>query len=217
MIALGIETSCDETSAALVAYEDAGEGSSQAGAGGVVLSHALWSQHEHQRWGGVVPEVAARAHAHYIAPTVQRVFRQANLSWHAIDCIAVTAGPGLIGGLVVGMSYAQALSIASNKPFLAINHLAAHALSVRVSESCPFPYLLLLVSGGHSQLVCVESASQFHVYGTTRDDAVGEAFDKVARMLQLDWPLGPHLEICARTGDPKAHALPQAFVRTETL
>ncbi|MBC6445120.1 MAG: tRNA (adenosine(37)-N6)-threonylcarbamoyltransferase complex transferase subunit TsaD [Alphaproteobacteria bacterium GM202ARS2] len=208
MIVLGIETSCDETSAALVACDDSGE----SGAGGEVLADALWSQREHQRWGGVVPEVAARAHAHYLAPTVQRVFQQANLSWRDIDCIAVTAGPGLIGGLVVGVCYGQALSIASGKPFMAVNHLAAHALSVRLNVPCRFPYLLLLVSGGHCQLLCVESAGSFRLYGTTRDDAVGEAFDKVARMLDLDWPLGPHLEMCAREGNPEAYPLPQAFV-----
>ncbi len=197
MIVLGIETSCDETAAALVDGECR------------ILSHALLSQTEaHRRYGGVVPEIAARSHLSHLDSLIAQCFREAKLDFDSVDGIAATCGPGLIGGVMVGALTAKAFALALDKPFLAINHLEAHALTPRLTNNVEFPYLLLLVSGGHCQLLAVEGVGKYKLYGTTRDDAVGEAFDKVAKLLDLGFPGGPAVEKAALKGDAKRFDFP---------
>ncbi len=201
MLVLGIETSCDETSAAVVSSEK------------VILSNVLISQiDEHKTFGGVVPEVGARAHLEVLETIISQALQQASITLDDLEGIAVTAGPGLIGGVFVGVTMAKAIAAAKKIPFLAINHLAGHALTARLVEPLDFPYLLLLVSGGHSQLLIVKSALEYTLLGTTLDDAVGEAFDKVAKILGLPYPGGPSIERLARLGDPKKFQLPQPLL-----
>ena len=171
MIVLGIESSCDETAAALV--NDKKE----------ILGEALLSQEEHKAFGGVVPEIAARSHLDHIDGILEQCFAKTGLTLKDIDAVAAASGPGLIGGVVVGVMTAKALSVALDKPFVAVNHLEGHALAARISNDVTFPYLLLLVSGGHCQILVVKDVGQYERLGTTIDDAVGEAFDKVAKML----------------------------------
>ncbi len=199
---LGIETSCDETAVAIVqAHIDPAQR---------ILSNVVFSQIEqHKDYGGVVPELAARAHLEYLTPTLQQSLKVANLSLEDMDAIAVTAGPGLIGGVLVGLMTAKAIAMALDKPFLAINHLEGHALTPRLSHDVPFPYLLLLVSGGHCQFVEVKGLGDYHILGSTIDDAAGEAFDKVAQLMNLDYPGGPSLEKAARNGNPQRFNLPR--------
>jgi N6-L-threonylcarbamoyladenine synthase len=195
---LGIETSCDETAVALVASDR------------TILAQTIHSQlADHAAYGGVVPEIAARAHLQKLRPLVERTLADAALPSQAITAVAATTGPGLIGGVMVGATMAKALALAWNKPFVAVNHLEAHALSARLSDDVAFPYLLLLVSGGHCQLLAVAGVGAYTVYGTTIDDALGEAFDKTARLLGLGYPGGPAVERLARQGDPKRFALPR--------
>jgi N6-L-threonylcarbamoyladenine synthase len=195
---LGIETSCDETAAALVRADR------------TVLGQALLSQtREHAPFGGIVPEIAARSHLTHLARLVDATFAQAGIGWGAIAAIAATTGPGLIGGVIVGATFAKAAALARGVPFVAVNHLEGHALSARLVADVPFPYLLLLVSGGHCQLLCVEGVGRYTRLGTTLDDAVGEAFDKVAKLLDLPYPGGPAIEKLAATGNPKRHDLPR--------
>ena len=181
---LGIETSCDETAASIVT--DKRE----------ILSNLVQSQiREHKATQGVVPEVAARAHLDHLDPLIKRAMSEAGLkSFADLDGIAVTAGPGLIGGVMVGVMTAKGLAAATNKPLIAVNHLEGHALTVRLTGEAAFPYLLLLVSGGHCQLLAVEGVGKYHRLGTTIDDAVGEAFDKTAKLLGLGYPGGPAVE-----------------------
>ena len=197
---LAIETSCDETATAIVAGN------------GTVLAEAVLSQQDHAAFGGVVPEIAARAHLHHLPRLVTQVLGQAGLTPGDFGAVAATVGPGLIGGLIVGSGLAKGMAMAARKPFVAINHLEAHALTARLPGitpgGAPFPYLLLLVSGGHCQIVVVEGVGQYRRLGSTIDDAVGEAFDKVAKMLGLGWPGGPALERLAAEGRP-IHALPR--------
>lgn len=201
MLVLGIETSCDETAAAIV--------NSQRD----ILSNILISQiKEHSIYGGVVPEVGARAHLEVLESIVSQALQQANISLDDLDGIAATAGPGLIGGVFVGITMAKAMAAAKNLPFLAVNHLAGHALTARLSEPLAFPYLLLLVSGGHSQLVLVKSPLEYVLLGTTLDDAVGEAFDKVAKILGLPYPGGPSIENLAILGNQKRFKLPRPLL-----
>ncbi|MCB2015498.1 MAG: tRNA (adenosine(37)-N6)-threonylcarbamoyltransferase complex transferase subunit TsaD [Sphingobium sp.] len=201
-IILGLESSCDETAAALVAND------------GTVLAHKLATQEaEHRPYGGVVPEIAARAHAEALMPLVDAAFREAGLGLRDIDAIAATAGPGLIGGVMVGLVSGKALAHAAGKPLIAINHLEGHALSPRLADpSLQFPYLLLLVSGGHCQLLRVEGVGRYRRLATTIDDAAGEAFDKTAKMLGLGYPGGPQVEKAAQTGDPAVVPLPRPLV-----
>lgn len=202
---LGIETSCDETAAAVVC--DANVAAER------VVSNIVFSQiNEHMEYGGVVPELAARAHLHYIRPTVERALTEANMTLNDIDGIAVTSGPGLIGGVLVGVMVAKAMAMAHSKPFLGINHLEGHALTVRLTHDVPYPYLLLLVSGGHCQFVAVDGLGQYRVLGRTLDDAAGEAFDKVAKMMDIGYPGGPALERLALRGDPERFALPRPLI-----
>ncbi|HTH96515.1 MAG TPA: tRNA (adenosine(37)-N6)-threonylcarbamoyltransferase complex transferase subunit TsaD [Stellaceae bacterium] len=215
MKVLGLETSCDETAAAIVAVTESGDSAKSISAkgvagGGMVLGHALRSQFdEHERFGGVVPEVAARAHLDHLAPIVEAAMDEAGCGWADIDAIAATAGPGLIGGVMVGVTAAKAMALVRNLPFVAVNHLEAHALTVRLDHDVPFPYLLLLISGGHCQLLIVEGVGRYVRLGTTIDDAVGEAFDKTAKLLDLGYPGGPAVERCAVRGEAGRFDLPR--------
>ncbi len=195
-IILGLESSCDETAAAIVRSDR------------TILSHALAGQEDHHRaFGGVVPEIAARAHAELMTPLVETALADAGLTLNDIDAIAATAGPGLIGGVMVGLVTAKALAMASGKPLIAVNHLEGHALSPRLIDAdLEFPYLLLLVSGGHCQLLRVNGVGDYNRLATTIDDAVGEAFDKTAKILGLGFPGGPAVERAAAIGN--AHNVP---------
>jgi N6-L-threonylcarbamoyladenine synthase len=198
---LGIETSCDETAAAVLAAD------------GRVLSEAVLSQQEHAAFGGVVPEIAARAHLAHLPRLVTDVMQRAGVAYADLGGVAATSGPGLIGGLIVGAGVAKGVALAHDLPFVAVNHLEAHALTARLPGLVPgglnFPYLLLLLSGGHCQCVAVEGVGRYGRLGGTIDDAVGEAFDKVAKLMGLGWPGGPALERLAAGGDPRRFALPR--------
>ena len=205
---LGIETSCDETAAAVVDGD------------GRILAEAVLSQlAEHAPFGGVVPEIAARTHLRYLSRQVSQTMAQAGLSFADLGGVAATSGPGLIGGLIVGCQFGKGIALAHDLPFVAVNHLEAHALTARlpglVEGGAPFPYLLFLLSGGHSQCIAVMGVGQYVRLGGTADDAAGEAFDKVAKLLQLDWPGGPALEKIARSGDPSRYPLPRPMMRRE--
>jgi N6-L-threonylcarbamoyladenine synthase len=205
---LGIETSCDETAAAVVRGRAPGPGD--------ILSNIVLSQlDEHRAFGGVVPEIAARAHVEAIDAIVGEAMAAAALNWADLDAIAATAGPGLIGGVMVGLTTAKALAMASGKPLVAVNHLEAHALTARLTDGVAFPFLLLLISGGHCQLLAVEGVGRYRLYGTTIDDAVGEAFDKTAKLLHLPYPGGPAIENLARTGNAKRFDLPRPMLGRE--
>jgi N6-L-threonylcarbamoyladenine synthase len=204
MIVLGIETSCDETSAAVVKGKAAGPGD--------ILGHIVLSQAEHTAFGGVVPEIAARAHVEALDKTIAAAMSQAGIDFADLDGVAATAGPGLIGALLVGLTTGKAIAMATGKPLAAVNHLEAHALTPRLTEGLPFPYLLLLVSGGHTQLLKVSGVGDYQRYGTTIDDALGEAFDKAARLLGLPYPGGPAIEAAAADGDPDRFPLPRPML-----
>ncbi len=199
MLILGLESSCDETAAALVTDD------------GRVLAHRLLGQEAaHAPFGGVVPEIAARAHVEAMEPLVAAAFADAGVSLSDVDAIAATAGPGLIGGVMVGLVTGKALAHAAGKPLIAVNHLEGHALSPRLSDrELAYPYLLLLVSGGHCQLLLVEGVGRYRRMATTIDDAAGEAFDKTAKLLGLGYPGGPRVEAAAREGNPHAVPLPR--------
>jgi len=202
MLVLGIESSCDETAAALVTGERQ------------ILAQAIASQEEaHAPYGGVVPEIAARAHAERLAPLIERVLADAGVSLGDCNAVAATAGPGLIGGVMVGLVTAKALAMASELPLLAVNHLEGHALSPRLADpALAFPYALLLVSGGHCQLLEVQGVGRYRRLATTIDDALGEAFDKTAKILGLGFPGGPAVERLAAEGDPRAVPLPRPLL-----
>jgi N6-L-threonylcarbamoyladenine synthase len=202
---LGLETSCDETAAAVVRGCAPGPGE--------ILSNIVLSQlDEHSPFGGVVPEIAARAHIEALDGIVEAALAQAGVGPAELDAIAATAGPGLIGGVMVGLTTAKALALGWDKPLTAINHLEGHALTARLTDGVVFPYLLLLISGGHCQLLAAEGVGQFRLLGTTIDDAIGEAFDKVAKLLGLPYPGGPNIEAVARRGNPKAFVLPRPML-----
>jgi N6-L-threonylcarbamoyladenine synthase len=199
---LGIESSCDETAAAVVAADRR------------ILSNVVYSQiTEHKPFGGVVPEIAARAHLEKIDIVVKKALNDANLKIAEISAVAGTCGPGLIGGLIVGATFAKAVSMARHIPFIAVNHIEAHAISVRLTENINFPYLLLLASGGHCQLCIVYAIDRFEVIGKTIDDSIGESFDKVAKMLGLGYPGGPAIEKTSVVGDEKRFSLPRPLCR----
>jgi N6-L-threonylcarbamoyladenine synthase len=198
MIVLGIETSCDETAAAIVT--DRRE----------IRSNLVLSQMAlHMPYGGVVPEIAARAHLEHLDHLVEVALEQAGVNFTELDGVAATGGPGLIGGVIVGVMTAKAIAAVHALPFAAVNHLEGHALTARLTDDLAFPYLLLLVSGGHCQLLIVEQVGRYRRLGTTIDDAVGEAFDKAAKLLGLGYPGGPHLEAAARGGDAARFDLPR--------
>lgn len=199
---LGIETSCDETAAAVVRRHADGRGE--------ILSTIVLSQtEEHAIYGGVVPEIAARAHVQHLDRLVHLAMQKAGVSFSDLDGVAATAGPGLLGGLIIGLTTAKAIALAHGKPLIAVNHLEGHALTPRLLERCAFPYLLLLISGGHTQFQIVEGVGKYRRIGTTIDDALGEAFDKTAKLLGLGYPGGPKVEVFARLGDPRRFALPR--------
>ena len=200
MLVLGIESSCDETAAAIV--NDKKE----------ILGQALLSQEEHKAFGGVVPEIAARSHLEHIDEIISACVKRAGISLNDLDAIAAASGPGLIGGVVVGVMAAKALALALNKPFVAVNHLEGHALCARISNDVEYPYLLLLVSGGHCQILIVKNVGEYERLGTTIDDAAGEAFDKVAKMLGLGYPGGPLIEKRASVGNEKRFSLPRPLL-----
>ena len=210
MLVLGIETSCDETAAAVVAREADGSGR--------ILSSVVLSQiEEHAPFGGVVPEIAARAHVEALDAIIARALTEADVSGAQLSAVAATCGPGLQGGLLVGAMTGKAMAFALQKPFLAINHLEAHALTVRLTDGLAFPFLMLLVSGGHTQILLVEGAGRYQRLATTIDDAVGEAFDKVAKLLGLPYPGGPAVEREAKTGNPARFDLPRPMVGGQCL
>lgn len=203
-IILGIESSCDETAAALVTHTADGDIK--------ILSSIIASQDEaHAPYGGVVPEIAARAHMQKIDGIIKRAVESANVNYGEIDAIAATAGPGLVGGVITGLMAGKGLALSLGVPFLGINHLEGHALSPRLAAPCPFPYLLLLISGGHTQLISVNGLGDYHRLGSTVDDAAGEAFDKTAKHMGLGFPGGPRVEKIAKNGDPKTYQFPRPF------
>lgn len=203
---LGIESSCDETAAAVV------RGYAQAPPG-VILSGIVYDQADlHRIYGGVVPEIAARAHAEKLDIAVAEALDAAGLPLSAMDAIAVTAGPGLIGGLISGVSCAKGLALGSGKPLVGVNHLEGHALTARLTDGVSYPFLLLLVSGGHCQLLIVEKAGVYRRLGTTLDDAPGEAFDKTAKLMNLGFPGGPAVERMAEGGDAGRFDFPRALI-----
>lgn len=200
---LGLESSCDETAAAIIRADRT-----------ILANRVAGQEDEHRPYGGVVPEIAARAHADKLAPMVEAALQDAGLTLNDIDAIAATAGPGLIGGVMVGLVTGKALALATGKPLIAVNHLEGHALSVRLVADVAFPYMLLLVSGGHCQLLEVRGVGNYRRLGTTIDDAAGEAFDKVAKLLQLGFPGGPAVERTAANGNPTRFALPRPLKGT---
>ena len=204
-LVLGIETSCDETAAAVIARTPDGTGR--------IRSNVVRGQwEEHRRYGGVVPEIAARAHAECLDEIVALALSDADVDLAGLDAVAVTAGPGLIGGLLVGVTTAKALALVHRLPLVAVNHLAAHALTVGLTEGLRPPYLLLLVSGGHTQLLIVHGVGRYERLGTTIDDALGEAFDKTAKLLGLGFPGGPAVERAAAAGRAGRFALPRPMI-----
>jgi N6-L-threonylcarbamoyladenine synthase len=210
MRVLGIETSCDETAAAIVERDDRGHGR--------ILSNVVLSQiDDHAPYGGVVPEIAARAHVEVLDTLIDQALHEAQMTLDDVDAVAATAGPGLIGGLIVGLMTGKAIAMARQKPFYAINHLEGHALTPRLTDHIDFPYLLLLVSGGHTQMVLVKELGDYERLGTTIDDALGEAFDKTAKLLGLPYPGGPEVEKAALLGDPTRFTLPRPLKGEERL
>jgi N6-L-threonylcarbamoyladenine synthase len=204
LVVLGIETSCDETAAAVVRRTADGRGE--------ILSNVVRSQLDlHAAYGGVVPEIAARAHVELLDPAISQALAEAGLGFESIDAVAATAGPGLIGGLIVGVTMGKAIALGLGVPFMAINHLEAHALTAGLTDRLAFPYLLLLVSGGHTQLLIVKDVGSYERLGTTLDDALGEAFDKAAKLLGLGYPGGPEVERAAARGRPTI-ALPRPML-----
>lgn len=202
---LGIETSCDETAAAVVR--------GAAGRPSVPLSDIVFSQiEEHRAYGGVVPELAARAHIGRLGPVIEAALGTAGCGWDGLDGIAVTAGPGLIGGVLAGLMTAKGLAAARGLPLVPVNHLEGHLLSPRLAADLPFPYLALLISGGHCQLIAVAGLGRYQVWGSTIDDAAGEAFDKTAKLLELGFPGGPAVERAAQGGAPRRFALPRPLL-----
>ena len=199
---LGIETSCDETAASIISENDQRNP--------IILSNIISSQVDvHKEFGGVVPELAARSHIEKIDWIVQKAIKDSGKKIEEIDAVASTAGPGLIVCLSVGLSFGKALAISLNKPFIAVNHLEGHALSPKLNSELDYPYLLLLISGGHSQYLGVKNLSEYIRLGTTIDDAIGEAFDKTAKLLGIEFPGGPQIEVLAKKGDPNKYDLPK--------
>jgi len=202
MIVLGIETTCDETAAAVVERRDDGRGR--------ILSNVVLSQvSEHAPFGGVVPEIAARAHVEVLDTVIAQAMDEAGLGFDRLDGVAAAAGPGLIGGVIVGLTTAKAIALVQGKPLIAVNHLEAHALTARLTDATPFPYCLFLASGGHTQIVAVRGVGDYVRLGTTHDDAIGEAFDKTAKLLGLGYPGGPQVEKEAAAGNAARFALPR--------
>src|SRR5436309_8274353 len=205
MLVLGIETTCDETGAAVVERPPQGPGR--------ILANVVLSQIEaHAAFGGVVPEIAARAHVEALDLIIAKAMGEAGKNFAALDGIAAAAGPGLIGGVIVGLTTAKGIALVCEKPLIAVNHLEAHALTARLTDGVPFPYCLFLASGGHTQILAVLNVGEYIRLGTTADDAIGEAFDKTAKLLGLGYPGGPEVEKEARKGDPERFILPRPML-----
>ena len=205
MVVLGIETTCDETAAAVVVRPETGRSK--------ILSNVVLSQvGEHARFGGVVPEIAARAHVEALDHVIAKAMAAAKQTFNSIDAVAAAAGPGLIGGVIVGLTTAKAIALVSGKPLIAVNHLEAHALTARLTDDVQFPYCLFLASGGHTQILAVRGVGQYARLGTTVDDAIGEAFDKTAKLLGLGYPGGPQVEREAIHGNKSRFALPRPML-----
>src|SRR3954447_1691517 len=205
MLVLGIETTCDETAAAVVERG--------AGGRGRILSNIVLSQIDaHAAFGGVVPEIAARAHVDVLDSVLAQAMQQAGCTFDRLDGVAAAAGPGLIGGVIVGLTTAKAISLVTGKPLMAVNHLEAHALTARLTDHTPFPYCLFLASGGHTQILAVRGVGDYVRLGTTVDDAIGEAFDKTAKLLGLGYPGGPQVEKEALQGNKSRFALPRPML-----
>jgi tRNA N6-adenosine threonylcarbamoyltransferase len=205
MLVLGIETTCDETAAAVVRRHDDGRGE--------ILSNVVLSQNDaHAPYGGVVPEIAARAHVEVLDMIIAKAMIEGGASFQALDGVAAAAGPGLIGGVIVGLTTAKAIALVAEKPLIAVNHLEAHALTARLTDAIEFPYCLFLASGGHTQVVAVLDVGKYERIGTTIDDAIGEAFDKTAKLLGLAYPGGPEVEREAQRGDPGRFILPRPML-----
>ena len=203
-IILGIESSCDETAASVIRR--------QANGSIEILSSIIASQNEdHAPFGGVVPEIAARAHIQKLDTVIDQAMIKSKLGYDELSAIAATSGPGLIGGVIAGLLSAKGLAMSLDIPLIAVNHLEGHALSPRLSEACEFPYLLLLISGGHTQLLSVDGVGDYTRLGSTVDDAAGEAFDKTAKVMGLGFPGGPNVERVAKKGNPTAISLPRPF------
>ena len=196
---LAVETSCDETAAAIVNSDKQ------------VLAHEILSQTEHKKCGGVIPEIASRAHMEHLSGLIKSAIEKSNLNFCDLDAIAATSGPGLIGGLIVGTMMAKAIAHAAQKPFIAVNHLEAHALVIRLLYEVKFPFLVLLISGGHCQFLIAQDVGKYIKLGETLDDSLGEAFDKVAKMLGLSYPGGPLIEKLAKKGYGTRFKLPRAM------
>jgi len=202
MLVLGIETTCDETAAAVIERGPDGRGK--------ILSNVILSQvTEHAAYGGVVPEIAARAHVEVLDAVIAQAMDEADIGFDRLDGIAAAAGPGLIGGVIVGLTTAKAIALVRGKPLVAVNHLEAHALTARLTDNTPFPYCLFLASGGHTQILAIRGVGDYVRLGTTQDDAIGEAFDKTAKLLGLGYPGGPQVEKEATRGKATRFALPR--------
>ncbi len=205
MQVLGIETTCDETAAAVVRLTPEGKGE--------ILADEVMSQiAAHAAYGGVVPEIAARAHVEIVDMLIARALAKAGVGAKDLDGVAAAAGPGLIGGVLVGLMAGKGMALATGKPLIAVNHLEAHALTARLTADVAFPYLILLASGGHTQILAVRGVGEYDRLGATMDDAIGEAFDKTAKLLGLPYPGGPAVEAAARTGDPDRFPLPRPMM-----
>ncbi len=205
MVVLGVETTCDETAAAVVERSETGPGK--------ILSNVVLSQiDEHSAFGGVVPEIAARAHVEALDVIIAKAMNEARITFAGLDGVAAAAGPGLIGGVIVGLTTAKAIALACEKPLAAVNHLEAHALTARLTHHTSFPYCLFLASGGHTQIVAVLGVGEYVRLGTTLDDAIGEAFDKTAKLLGLGYPGGPQVEKEALAGNPTRFVLPRPMI-----
>ncbi len=204
-IILGIESSCDETAASIIQENDRGKP--------IILSNIVSSQIDvHKEFGGVVPELAARSHVEKIDLVLKKAIKKSKIKIHDIDAVAATAGPGLIVCLSVGLTFAKTIAVSLNKPFIAVNHLEGHALSPKLNSEIHFPYLLLLISGGHSQFLNVKGLGKYKRLGTTIDDAVGEAFDKTAKLIGIEFPGGPKIEEYAKLGDKNFYSLPKPII-----
>ena len=204
-IILGIESSCDETAASIITENDAGSV--------IILSNIVSSQADvHKKFGGVVPELAARSHIEKIDLITKKAISESGMKMEDIDAVAVTAGPGLIVCLSVGLSFGKTLAASLNKPFIAVNHLEGHALSPKLDMKIKYPYLLLLISGGHTQFLNVQGLGKYKRLGTTIDDALGEAFDKTAKLIGIEFPGGPQIEVYAKKGDPNKYKLPKPII-----
>src|SRR3954463_9148126 len=205
MLVLGIETTCDETAAAVIERQADGQGR--------ILSNILHSQtDDHAPFGGVVPEIAARAHVDLLDGIISKAMREAGIGFAQLSAVAAAAGPGLIGGVIVGLTTAKAIALVHDTPLIAVNHLEAHALTPRLTDALKFPYCLFLASGGHTQIVAVNGVGNYVRLGTTVDDAIGEAFDKVAKMLSLPYPGGPEVERAASCGNAARFAFPRPML-----